>query len=204
MLLNKMKFQKIKKFASDNRFYTLIFCLFIVYMPATLAAEYVYISDNLRVGVRNDPVGNDLPIGVVFTGMRLEVEDRSDGYVKIKTDKGLSGWIKDIYVTEKAPAIIQLNQLQDKYDKLKKEFSQGADASDALEKANLALNEQLDELKKERSDWQRERAVVLATQYNETSWMWLVLILVLLAGSFAAGAFWYRNQAMKKLGGLRV
>lgn len=204
MLLNIMKSQNIKNNVSKRSLFTLIFCMFFLNMPDALAAEYVYISDNLRVGVRNDPAGSDLPIGVVFTGMRLEVEDRSDGYVKIKTDKGLSGWIKDIYVTEKAPAIIQLNQLQDKYEKLKQEVSQGTDTSGALEKANVALNEQLDELKKERSEWQRERAKVLATQYTETSWLWLILVFVFMIGSFAAGAFWYRNQAMKKLGGLRV
>ena len=168
------------------------------------AAEYVYISDNLRVGVRTDPVSSVPPIGVVFTGMRLKVQERQDGYIKITTEKGVTGWIKDIYVTEKAPAIIQLNSLRAKYDKLKKELSQGNESTGMLEKANMALSEQLDELKKERREWQRERVSLMVKQYNDTSWFWVIWVVLLVIASFAGGAFWYRSQAMKRLGGLRV
>jgi len=168
------------------------------------AAEYVYISDNLRVGVRTEPVSGIPPISVVFTGMRLEVHEKADGYVKITTDKGVTGWIKDIYVTKKAPAIIQLNALRKKYDTLKKELSQGSDTSSMLEKANMALTEQVDEFKAERREWSRDRAKIMASQYKESSWFWLVEIVVLIVLSFAAGVFWYKNQVKKRLGGLKV
>ena len=168
------------------------------------AAEYVYISDNLRVGVRTEPVSGVPPISVVFTGMRLEVHEKADGYVKITTDKGVTGWIKDIYVTKKAPAIIQLNAIQAKYDKLKKELSQGSNTVAVLEKANLALTEQIDELKAERREWSRERATLVASQYKESSWFWTVVAIVLIVLSFVAGIFWYKTHVMKRLGGLRV
>lgn len=168
------------------------------------AAEFVYISDNLRVGVRKEPVSGVPPISVVFTGMRLEVHERVEGYVKITTDKGVSGWIKDIYVTKKAPAIIQLNAFKVKYEKLKKELSQGNNTATVLEKANMALNEQLDELKSERRDWTRERADLMASQYKESSWFWIIEIIALIVLSFAAGIYWYKNHVMKRLGGLRV
>lgn len=168
------------------------------------AAEYVYISDNLRVGVRTEPVSGVPPISVVFTGMRLEVHEKADGYVKITTDKGVTGWIKDIYVTKKAPAIIQLNAIQTKYDKLKKELSQGSNTVAVLEKANLALTEQIDELKAERREWSRERATLVASQYKESSWFWTVVVIVLIILSFVAGIYWYKTHVMKRLGGLRV
>lgn len=168
------------------------------------AAEYVYISDNLRVGVRKEPVSGIPPISVVFTGMRLEVHDRADGYVKITTDKGVSGWIKDIYVTEKAPAIIQLNEFRVKYDKLKKEIAEGNKTNEILEKANLALNEKLDQLKAERREWSRERASLIASQYKKSSWFWIIEVIVLIVVSFGAGILWYKTHVMKRLGGLRV
>ena len=168
------------------------------------AAEYVYISDNLRVGVRTEPVSSMPPISVVFTGMRLEVHEKSDGYIKITTDKGVSGWIKDIYVTKAPPAIIQLNQFKVKYEKLKKELSQGSDTTSVLEKANITLSKQVDELKEERREWSRERATLLASQDKETSWFWIVEIIVLVILSFVAGIFWYKTHVMKRLGGLRV
>ena len=168
------------------------------------AAEYVYISDNLRVGVRKEPVSGVPPISVVFTGMRLEVHEKIDGYVKITTDKGIEGWIKDIYVTKKAPAIIQLNAFRVKYDKLKKELSQGSDTASILEKANLTLNDQIDELKAERREWSRERASLMASQYKKSSWFWIIEIIVLISVSFGAGVLWYKTHVMKRLGGLRV
>lgn len=168
------------------------------------AAEYVYISDKLRVGVRTEPVSGVPPISVVFTGMRLKVHEKADGYVKITTDKGVTGWIKDIYVTDKAPAIIQLNAFKVKYDKLKKELSQGSSTVAVLEKANLALTEQIDELKLERREWSRERATLVASQYKESSWFWIVELIVLIVLSFVAGIYWYKTHVMKRLGGLRV
>lgn len=168
------------------------------------AAEFVYISDHLRVGVRKEPVSGIPPISVVFTGMRLEVQDRADGYIKITTDKGVTGWIKDIYVTKKAPAIIQLNEIKAKQAKLEKEISQGSNTAAVLEKANMALSEKLDELKTERREWTRERADLLASQYEESSWLWVVGIIVLVIASFLAGIFWYKYYVMKRLGGLRV
>lgn len=167
-------------------------------------AEYVYISDKLRVGVRTEPVSGMPPISVVFTGMRLQVHEKVDGYVKITTDKGVTGWIKDIYVTKKAPAIIQLNAIKVKYESLKKELSQGSNTVAVLEKANLALTDQIDELKAERREWSRERAALVASQYKESSWFWIVEVVVLIVLSFFAGIYWYKTHVTKRLGGLRV
>ena len=168
------------------------------------AAEYIYISDHLRVGVRTEPVSGVPPISVVFTGMRLELHERADGYVRITTDKGISGWVKDIYVTKKAPAIIQLNAFQVKYDKLKKELLQESDAITVLEKANTVLNEQVDDFKAKQREWSLERADLIASQHEDKFWFWIVVILVLIALSFAAGVFWNKLQVTKRLGGLKV
>lgn len=206
MLLNI----KTPKYNFLNRFALRYFLLFIVGILllgnsiSANAAEYVYISDNLRVGVRPEPVSGVPPISVVFTGMRLEVHEKSEGYVRITTDKGVTGWIKDIYVTKKPPAIIQLNKFRVKYDKLEKELSQGSNTTLVLEKANLALSKQLEELKDERREWSKERATYIASQYKEVSWFWIIEILAAIILSFFAGIFWYKSHVMKRLGGLRV
>lgn len=178
--------------------------LLLGYANVTFAAEYVYISDHLRVGVRKEPVSGIPPISVVLTGMRLEVHERTDGYVKITTDKGVTGWIKDIYVTKEAPAIIQLNTIKAKQASLEKEIAQGNNTAAVLEKANIALSEKLDELKAERREWTRERADLLASQYEESTLFWIIGMIVLVIASFVAGIFWYKNYVMKRLGGLRV
>jgi len=201
----KIHKNKISKFTVLNYFLSSVMSVLLLSYSVNLAAaEYVYISDNLRVGVRTEPVSGIPPIGVVFTGMRLEVHEKADGYVKITTNKGLTGWIKDIYVTKKAPAIIQLNTILLKYEKLKKELSQGSDTTAMLEKANAALNEKVNELKAERREWSRERATLLASQHKDSDWFGIVVTIVLIVLSFIAGIFWYKSQVMKRLGGLRV
>lgn len=168
------------------------------------AAQYVYITDHLRVGVRSEPVSGVPPVNVVFTGMRLEEHERTAGYVRITTDKGISGWIKEIYVTKKAPAIIQLNVFQAKYDKLNKELIKGNDSVAVLEKENKVLSEQVNEFKSEQREWLKERAELMLSQNQESFWLWIVAIIVLISMSFVAGVFWYKTQVTKRLGGLRI
>ena len=185
-------------------FYRCTFILSLILSNFVHAAEYIYISDNLRVGVRTEPAVSTPSISVVSTGMRLKVESRTEGYIKITTDKGITGWIKDIYATKEAPAIIQLNNFRAKYDRLAKERGKDLKVVTTLEKANSALNKQIDELKLERREWENERINLLAGQNEESSWYWLAGIVILLLLCFIAGALWYRTQAMKRLGGLRV
>ena len=199
---NKMNFMLTQ--SKEKGFLFFMSLLFLSCFVSVSAAEYVYISDNLRVGVRKDPDSSTPPISVVFTGMRLEIHEKTDGYLKITTDKGVTGWIKDIYATKTAPAIIQLNALRAKHNKLKKELSNSGDNAEILEKANLSLARQLDEVKSERREWSNERAKLVASQYQESSWFWIVEILILIAVSFVAGVFWYKGYVMKRLGGLRV
>lgn len=192
------------KLKNKNYRFLALMALFFLQSQAILAAEYVYISDHLRVGIRTEPVSGIPPISVVFTGMRLKVEERTDGYIKVTTEKGVTGWIKDIYATKEAPATIQLNTLREKHEKLRKERIKDLQTFSQLEKANRALNEKIDELKSEKREWQNDRVNLMASQHQESSWYWIAGILILVLASFIAGALWYRTQAMKRLGGLRV
>lgn len=203
----KIKKNKIASYGLSrklNIFFYSMSLLLLSSISVVSAAEYVYISDKLRVGVRVEPVSGIPPIAVVFTGMRLKVHEKMDGYLKITTDKGVTGWIKDIYVTKKEPAIIQLNTLRKKHEELKKQLSMDSEDRAMLENANLALNKQLEALKLERREWSTERAKLMASQYKESSWFWIIELIVLLVASFVAGIFWYKSYVMKRLGGLRV
>ena len=204
MKTQKNKANYLSRAIRLNYFLFIMSLLFLSGFTSVTAAEYVYISDNLRVGVRTEPVSGIPPISVVFTGMRLEVHEKAEGYIKITTDKGITGWIKDIYVTEKAPAIIQLNTFRVKYDELKKELLAGNDRAAILEKTNLALNSQLEDMKAEQREWSIERAKLRASQHKESSWIWIVEIVILMVVSFVTGIFWYKTHVMKRLGGLRV
>jgi cytoskeletal protein RodZ len=76
----------------------------------------------------------------------------------------------------------------------------------ALESANRNLNQQVDNLKQERSELQLMQAKSISNQQQarKTWYWWLVALAVVISGGFIGGIQWYRHQAMKRLGGIRV
>ena len=175
-------------------------------MSFSAMAETAYVSDNLRVGVRPEPDNTSAPTGVVKTGMKLEVLDSQQGYLQIKTDDGLIGWIKKIYVIEKAPAIIKLQQSQKKYDQQAAQMKELQTTISALQSTNSSLTEQVEELKEDRSRLQLLQAKSISSQQDDkNSWpWWIVALLLFTTGGFFAGMQWSRHQVMKRLGGLRI
>lgn len=169
-------------------------------------AETVYVSDNLRVGVRPEPDNGYTPVGVVLTGMELKVLDRQNGYLKIETTQGTTGWIKDIYVIEQKPAILKLEQLQKKHLAVSARLKDTQETLKSLETVNRSLNEQVEKLKQERSELQLIQAKSISNQQQSKStwYWWLVALAVVISGGFIGGMQWNRYQAMKRLGGLRV
>ena len=120
------------------------FLVFILLLqPLWAVAEQVYINDTLRVGVRPSPSGSVAPLAVVTTGMRLQVLDRVEGYLKIRGKNNVEGWIKDIYVVDEAPSIIKLHALRTKHAAAMTELKRlKADLQVAAE-ATQVLSEQL-------------------------------------------------------------
>lgn len=172
----------------------------------SVVAETVYVSDSLRVGVRAEPDNTFAPIGVVKTGMKLEVLDRQQGYLKIKTVEGLTGWIKNIYIIENAPAIIKLQQLQKNHEALTTQNKELQTTLSALEKTNSSLTEQVEELKEDRSRLQLLQAKSISHQQEvrSTWYWWLIVLFVVIIAGFFSGMQWSRHQTMKRLGGLRL
>jgi uncharacterized protein YgiM (DUF1202 family) len=170
----------------------------------TVLAETAYVSDTLRVGVRPSPDSHAAPTGVIKTGMRLEVLESSNGYVRIKTDDDLEGWVKDTYIVNNPPAIITLQALQQRQGTLEGKLKTLEENNQVLQEANRVLNQRLDQLSAERAQWQLTQA--RATLANkEASWFWWLIGILMIAGAgFYSGISWYRQSVMKRLGGLRV
>lgn len=186
------------------RYFGVIFCLLAIGFSANTLANSVFVNDQLRVGVRPEPSQVVAPIGVVLTGMKLEVLERQAPFIKIRTEKGLEGWIKDIYVTRKIPAILQLKEIEKKQQQTLSKIDDIEQTKTALEEANIVLSDQIVALKSQREELQRnniERIVSNARPSKGLALYWLVISVVL---GFVAGYFWHRHQSMKRLGGLRI
>ena len=167
-------------------------------------AETAYVTDTLRVGVRPTPDSHATPTGVIKTGMRLQLLESSNGYVRIKTEDDLEGWVKDSYIVTTPPAMITLQKLQQQQGALEGKLKTLDENNQVLQEANRVLNQRLDQLSTERAQWQLSQARATLAD-KDVSWFWWMLGFLMIAGAgFYSGITWYRQSVMKRLGGLRV
>ena len=175
--------------------------------PAILQAETVYINDVLRVVVRPEPSNSVTPTGVVITGMKLEVLERSEGFIRIRNEQGLEGWIKEMYVSEQPPAQLELAELQRKYQQLVEEGGQANEKIKASDEQRASLQSQVEALKADNVELQDElQEYRRKTDKDSTIGIYIIIglsMVVLFLAGLVIGINWHRQQVTKKLGGLR-
>ncbi len=192
----------------------LFLCRFIllsisIYSYTTFSyAETVYVSDNLRVGVRPSPDSSIAPINVVTSGMHLTVIEHDDGYIKIRTETGITGWVKEVYMTKDIPVREKFDALTQKYEKLNNSILDLQQSIDSLNNVKTALISDLDQVRTEKSELELKLARILEEKYvddlgnNQNSLIIFGIILFVVA--FLIGMFWYRFLVTRRLGGLRL
>ncbi|MCG6887230.1 MAG: TIGR04211 family SH3 domain-containing protein [Proteobacteria bacterium] len=173
------------------------------------AAETVYVSDTLRVGLRPEPGSSATPTGVVTTGMQLELLGQDGDYSQVRTEKGQTGWIKNLYIVNAPTAGIRIKSVEKKQAALKSQIKELKEANTVLATANHTLNQKVDTLTEERSHWQLEQARLQVNASANTGsasrWLWWLLgVLITAAAGFISGISWYRYSTSRRLGGLRV
>jgi len=187
------------------------FFLLLVFFSAGLAvssslvAQQVFVKDSLRVGVRAEPGNTAAPISVVTTGMKLEIIERDGIYVKVKMPSGVEGWIKATYVSETAPSIIKLEELQVQFQALKSQQEKQGQHVEATALNNKNLSAEIEQLKQANAELRVQLQDEEQTGFAiGLAYAWKIgLLLIAVIGGFAVGATWYRKQTMKRLGGLR-
>ena len=97
--------------------------------PTVAPSETVYVVDHLAVGVHENEALNSAIIKILPTGSALDVLERKDEIVKVRTDEGLEGWVDKNYVMEDKPAQLALLELE----------AQHVDVTDALEVAKAQI-----------------------------------------------------------------
>lgn len=167
-------------------------------------AKTVYINDQLRVGIRPEPNNDSAPLAVVTTGDKLELLDSNSGYIMVRTKDGVEGWIKEIYATTDVPAIVQLKALHQSSGGTGKKIQELTKQIGIIESANHALNEELELAKDEKSKIRMQLLAIKGGQPSAGWVYWLSALIIFAIISFVLGMFWYRNKAMKRLGGLRI
>lgn len=182
--------------------------LFLFVSQGVYAAQTVYVHDQLHLGVRAEPNSSESPIVVVKTGEVLKVLDDQGNYLKIRTSKGVEGWVSKTYITAEKPARLRLAGLQEQHAALKTEL-------DGLRQILAENGEKLEVTEKQRSELMSENASLhekLSQYYDSNDEMkrkygWIITA-ALLISMFVLGLYlgirWHRDRVARKFGGLEV
>ena len=135
-------------------------------VTAAGAAETVYITDKLLVGVHADKTV-DSPILKVFpTGTTFEVLKRDGDFAQVKGPDGITGWVDANYITTDQPAAAVVQMLESKNHDLEESVkaaeAKAADLDAKLKAAPAAggagkpsADAQADKLRKDNDDLQK-------------------------------------------------
>ncbi|MFV2060188.1 MAG: TIGR04211 family SH3 domain-containing protein [Gammaproteobacteria bacterium] len=186
----------------------LLICISVFSYTTSSYAETVYVSDNLRVGVRPSPDSSIAPINVVTSGMHLTVIESEDGYIKIRTESGITGWVKEVYMTKEIPVREKFNTLNIQYEKQNTTISELNQAIDKLSNIKVALISDLDKVRTDKSELELKLARILEEKYvddlgNSQNFL-IIYAVIIFVTAFLIGMYWYRFLVTRRLGGLRL
>ena len=153
----------------------------------------MYISDNLRVGVRPEPGTSTAPTKVITAGTVITILQKSSDYVRIRTDDGIEGWIRNDYISELPPARTRLDEMEKARDKAQQELAIANNNTQALNQKIQLLNDEIDTL--------HQKLAALRPGSNKM-WIYMIIATLSLCGlAFTLGILWNKQQVARKLGG---
>jgi len=200
--------------------------LFLLVFPINLLAETLFVGDTLRVGIRSEPSKSVPSISVIKTGASVEVLERKNSYVKVRTQSGVEGWVKSAYLTRKTPANKKLLVANDKIKTLERELialqkSSGETSSKTQQKLQTTIQQLQSEKNSILKELNELKTNPIAPSSNNEAktklagfdlksinkdLMYIILgaIIAILVLGFMFGVSWYKQQVTKRLGGLSI
>lgn len=151
--------------------------LFSVLLPGTSHAETAYISDVLTVPLRSGPsTSNRILHRGLPSGTRLDIlsRDADSGFVQIRTEGGMEGWLPEQYLVSEpiardrlAAANRRVDELSDTVARQRQELASLGSSKGDAEQTNADLTRQVAELTQELAEIKRISAGAVAQ--NETN-----------------------------------
>jgi SH3 domain protein len=104
----------------------IVFLLAALFIPAIVAAETVYVSDQLVVTLRRGNSTEYKILKTLRTGTSMEVLERTEGdnYVKVRLENGEEGYVLGQYLTAETPKTIIISRLENQLGKIREQLAQ--------------------------------------------------------------------------------
>ncbi len=191
--------------------------LFLVVLAISghAAAETVYVTDNLRLGLHQQPDTSDRAFRTLESGQALEILNRDRNYANVQLPDGVVGYVKAAYLVDEKPAKLIVNETLAEVDRLKAELADLKNAF-AAPSATIAGLEQ--QLLKHNADLKASNATLAELQQENDkyksrhdqfkfslpiTWVAGAMALCLIFGVLF-GFWWVDQRNRKKHGGIRV
>jgi SH3 domain protein len=187
----------------------------LVLLPIAAAAETVYITDNLRLGLHQAEDTSDRAFRMLESGQELEIISRNRNYANVRLPDGAAGYVKAAYLVDEKPAklivaetIAERDALLAELEETKRAFAGPAETIQNLKDEATSLTERLTGAEAEVAALQAENASIqgMKERYKGSlplSWVGAA-IGVCLIGGFLAGLWWVDHSSRKRHGGVRI
>ncbi len=190
-------------------------CVVFGLVPLLVAAETVYVTDNLRLGLHEAADTSGPAIQTLDSGQELEILSRDRNYANVRLPDGTEGYVKAAYLVADKPAKLIVTETQAESDRLRAElenlrqqFASPAAIITALEEESADLREQVGKNEARIAELSTTSANLRQQQARyqgslPLSWVGGALG-VCLIGGFLFGLWWVDRRSRQRHGGIRI
>jgi SH3 domain protein len=190
-------------------------CLTLGAWVAGAAAETVYVTDSLRLGLHAAPDTSDRPFENLISGTAVEVLERNPSFARVRLADGREGWVKATFLVAAKPAAARVLELEAELGDVESSAAAARAAQTAAEQALANLRGELqattgsaESIQETMKRLERENTAHLERieRYRHTlplAWVVPALVVALVAG-FLVGLWWLDALIRRRHGGFRV
>jgi len=104
-------------------------------------ADTRYVSDRLIISVRDGQGKDDAVLGYIKTGTSVDVLEEKKGYLRIKSENGLEGWVQVQYIISERPNSLLVEDLKSEINGLNKKIERFESNRGPLIEKSSSINE---------------------------------------------------------------
>jgi SH3 domain protein len=192
-----------------------LLCLALGASVGGAAAETVYVTDSLRLGLHVAPDTSDRPFENLVSGTPVEVLERNPSFARVRLADGREGWVKATFLVGDKPAAARVLELEAELGGFEAAAAAARGAQTAAEQELASLRGELqattgssESIKETIERLERENVAHLQRieKYRHTlplAWVIPAVVVALVAG-FLVGLWWLDALIRRRHGGFRV
>jgi SH3 domain protein len=184
-------------------------------LPIFAAAETVYVTDNLRLGLHQAEDTSGRAFRMLESGQELDVISRDRNYANVRLPDGTQGYVKAAYLVEEKPAKLIVAEtaaardaLAAELEETKRALAGPAATIEGLKDDAASLTSKLEVAEARIADLLEENASIqgMKERYKGSlplNWVAAAIGVCLISG-FLCGLWWVDRRSRKRHGGIRI